>query len=436
MSKISKTIANILCGVLCVGAVAGAGAALYMGGKNNGWFDEYKKPDTEQSQIDSGENETVDGMVIAPETTVNQMRVMARTLSASDYGNYGVSAQAENAYTLTAEVFPDYASDKSLNWSVSWLNPSSAWADGKTVTDYVTITPTTDGALTAVCACLQDFGEPVILMVSSRSNPEVCGLTTVHYYQRIKSLDYSFKYDGEEVAPVVNNGVYKVDYTGAAKDYTVELKPVFSSYTLTDTYTTTVNGSLSSTFGYKATESLTDLKIPAGLSGGDPELTENALNWCNYVKTMFFEYAYGYDIENCSISAILLLGNDADAHGHTIKPKYKLTEEEKNHPRCAYYISLLKTGRWQTETAFNQLKAEFYSYQSAAYNYYGAQVSTYNDFVSAAKRCSNGNVGVIQYSVKIAGTYSTYEAVLNLGYNDEFKVDVQGVNMSDIEVAF
>ncbi len=366
----------------------------------------------------------------------NGVTLLSAVLPRSAYKANGVSEQAETAYTLTAEVTPDYASDKMLDWAISWQNSESEWASGKEVTDYVTITPTVDGASTAVCSCLQDFGEPVILTVSSRSNPEISGFCYVHYYQRVKSCELTFSYDGEAITPVVDNGVYKVDYTGAENDYNVELKPVYSNYTLTDTYTTTVNGSLSSTFGYTATESLTSLRLPAGLSGGDPELTENALNWCNYLKTTFFEFAYGYDLENLNIGADLLLGNNAYAHGQTIKPKYKLTEEEKNHPRCAYYISLIESNRWQTESAFNQLKTEFYAYQPSAYNFCGAQISTYNNFVLAVKRCNDGNVGVVQYSVTINGEHSSYQAVFNLGYNDEFKINVQDINLSDTSIAF
>lgn len=42
-----------------------------------------------------------------------------------------------------------------------FVDASSAWATGKTVTDYVTVTPTANGALTANVECIKDFGEQI-----------------------------------------------------------------------------------------------------------------------------------------------------------------------------------------------------------------------------------------------------------------------------------
>lgn len=280
MIKFLRTIANLLGAILVLGAVAGAGTALYLGGKNNGWFDEYIKPNTEQSTTDDGLQNELEGMVMPTESSGKQMRVTARALAASAFSDYGVSAQAENAYTLTAEVFPEYASDKSVNWVIAWADGDSQWASGKTVMDYVTVTPTADGALTAVLACVRDFGEPIILTVSSRSNPDICGVTVINYYQCVKSLNYVFKLDGNGIdVSADSNGVYKVDFTGEEKNYTVELTPVYSAYTLADEYTTTVSGQLSSAFGYVGTSNLNVLSITANISGGEPKMSSNLINW-------------------------------------------------------------------------------------------------------------------------------------------------------------
>ncbi len=400
--------------------------------KPSEWFE---KSDTDQTTSDD-ENKTSDGMIIDTEITAEQMRVTAKILSASEYSDYGVSPIAENAYTLTAEVLPDYASDKSLDWAVSWRYADSEWATGKTVTDYVTVTPTTDGAQSAVVACLQDFGEPINLTVTSRSNPLVCGVVEVNYYQRLKSLNYSFTLDGETVNADENNGVYKVDYTGEKKNYAVEIVPEYSAYTLTDMYSTEISGALTSTFGYTAATSFTALEIPAGLTGGDPELTENAVNWCNWVKRDEFDKSWGW--EYIDMNRVLMLGHNVDAYGHILKPVYILTAEEKAHPRCAYYISLISDNdNFANEAAFNMAKDRFNNYTPSAYTFMdNVSVANYNDFVSAVKKCNNAGVGVIQYTIKIVGTYSTYETVLNLGYNDEFKVNVSDINMSDTMIPF
>jgi len=385
-----------------------------------------------------GENNaaTVGGSDIT-DITNNGVTVLKAVLPRAAYAANGVSEQAESAFTLTAEVSPDYASDKSLDWTrLEWQNADSAWAEGKAVTDYVTVTPNGNAA---VLACLQDFGEPIVLTVSSVSNPEVFATCFIDYYQRVKSCEFAFFYDGVEVTPTVSNGVYKLDYTGAEKDYTVELRPVYSNYTLTDTYTTTINGALSDTFGYTATSTLTALTLPAGLTGGDPELSENALNWCQYVQSQVYSYssyASGTNAVYINMGRTLCLGNSTSAYGHTFTPKYKLTEEEKLHPRCAYYISLLETQTITNDAEYEQAKTEFENYQPSAYTYYGAQIPSYNAFVAAVQSCNSNGVGVIEYTVNISGAHSNYETVLKLGYNDEFKTNVQDITLSDPNVAF
>ena len=359
--------------------------------------------------------------------------VLKAVLPRTAYAAMGVSEEAESAYTLTAEVSPDYASDKSLDWSdLVFLDSESEWATGKVVTDYVTVTPLADGN-SAVLACLQDFGEPIVLTVSSVSNPEVCAKCFINYYQRVKSCEFAFFYDGVEVSANEVDGVYKVDYTGAEKNYTVELRPVYSNYTLTDTYTTTISGALTSTFGYTATSQLNSLAIPAGLSGGDPVMSDNAQSWCKMVSALF---GSPYDIEFVSIQRELCLGKTIDVHGHTTVPAYKLSNTEKQHPRCAYYLSLLESDYFSTAAKFELGKVEYNAYTPAVYNYYGATVATYNDFVLAVQRCNNNGVGVVEYSITINGAHSNYTTVLYVGYNDDLKTNVQDIVLSDTNVAF
>ena len=53
-----------------------------------------------------------------------------------------LSETANEGITLVATVEPSYATKTAVDWSVSFANPESEWATGKTVTDYVKITPT------------------------------------------------------------------------------------------------------------------------------------------------------------------------------------------------------------------------------------------------------------------------------------------------------
>lgn len=56
--------------------------------------------------------------------------------------------------TLTATVLPEDAPDKSVDWSVEWVIPVS---EDAIVTDYVTVTPESDGSNVATVTCHKGF---------------------------------------------------------------------------------------------------------------------------------------------------------------------------------------------------------------------------------------------------------------------------------------
>jgi hypothetical protein len=128
------------------------------------------------------------GGAVIGESVENGMNLMSAKIPISEYAANDISSLAESAYTLTATVLPADATDKTVDWTVAFADPASEWATGKTVTDYVTVTPTSDGALTATVTCLEDFGEQIIVTVTSRNNPEAKATCTVDYRKRVESF--------------------------------------------------------------------------------------------------------------------------------------------------------------------------------------------------------------------------------------------------------
>ena len=175
MSNKAKWAATAIAIVLAFVAIAAAFVGIFSDGFTN--WDKFK-PEEEQT-----ETAGLGGMVVG-ESAGSGMKLMSTTISAADYDDYGISPMAETAYLITASVTPADAFDPEVDWSVAWANSSSAWASGKTVTNYVTVTPTSDGALTANVECLQAFGEQVIVTATSRDNPSVEGSCTADYMQR------------------------------------------------------------------------------------------------------------------------------------------------------------------------------------------------------------------------------------------------------------
>ena len=176
------------------------------------------------------------GMMIG-ESEGSGVKLMSAKLAKEDYAAYGVSPMAESAQILTATVEPIEAMDKSVDWSIAFANPTSAWANGKTVTDYVTVTPTEDGALTATVTNLQAFGEQAVVTVTSRENPEVSATCTVDYAQRLIGASLSFGgidtvYQGE--TPVTWEVATNVQGNGGKAEFKYMTDDV---YTVADEYT-------------------------------------------------------------------------------------------------------------------------------------------------------------------------------------------------------
>lgn len=142
-----------------------------------------------------GDNSSGGGEVSTEAGVSHGIKLAAVKLASSEYEDYGVSPLAETAYTLTATITPADAANKKVDWTIAFKNASSTWASGKTVTDYATVTPSADGALTAVVENVAAFGEQIIVKATSRDNAEAYATCTVEYLQR--TTGYTLVLDGK-----------------------------------------------------------------------------------------------------------------------------------------------------------------------------------------------------------------------------------------------
>ena len=190
--KKSRVLNGVLGGLL---ALVVAGGVAFVGVLSNGFknWDNIKPP--AQEEPNSPEDNTTKGEASIENGESAGIRLMAMKIPVADYKTYGVSVQAETAYTVTATVYPEDAANKKVDWSVAFANASSTWASGKKVTDYVTVTPSSDGALTAVVQNVAAFGEQIIVKTTSRDNTSAYATLNVEYLQR--TTGYSFSVDGK-----------------------------------------------------------------------------------------------------------------------------------------------------------------------------------------------------------------------------------------------
>lgn len=126
-----------------------------------------------------------DGMTTA--TTSSQFMSLRSTPMTA-----GASSRTDSTYRLTATVEPADADYQELEWLVSFENSLSAWASGKAASDFVNVAPSSD-THNATVTCLGDFGEPIIITVKSKDNPEAYATCRCDYVKRVKSLTFTLE---------------------------------------------------------------------------------------------------------------------------------------------------------------------------------------------------------------------------------------------------
>ncbi len=135
------------------------------------------------------------------------------------------SRTASEGITLVATAEPSYAANKEVDWYVSFENAESVWAKGKNSLDYVTVTPTEDGSLTANVVCNEAFAEKIVITVVSRANPNINDTCTVDYARRIEGLSIKIGND-ITLTPGDNYVPFEVasGHTGVGGDITFDVE--------------------------------------------------------------------------------------------------------------------------------------------------------------------------------------------------------------------
>lgn len=198
------------------------------------------------------------------------IRMAALTIEPEDFAANGVSEAAESAYQITATVEPEDASDKTVSWSVAWKDPASEWATGKTVTDYVTVTASED-TLTGTLACMQAFGEQIVVNVVSNDNADATASCTVDYRKKITGLRSAVQTASGGSAQALQNAsattggftmkldtAFRFGYVVNYSDYTVDSE--ISEGETTISWNPSMQAMLESALGIE----LSDVKITAG----------------------------------------------------------------------------------------------------------------------------------------------------------------------------
>lgn len=180
-NKRTATIKTVMAIILVLALLAGIIGAIVALTKNN---------QGDELQIAEQENNYKAGSFVT-ESTVNGAALMVSAFSA-DSLSVGESVAQGSTASVSVSYTPSYLTNVKFNYELAFENPSSAWASGKSVSDYMTFTPSSDGATTGRLTCKKAFGEPIILTATSRDGNSVSGSCTLGYIARPTINDVTF----------------------------------------------------------------------------------------------------------------------------------------------------------------------------------------------------------------------------------------------------
>ena len=406
--------------VLILALLGGVIAAIVTETNPKDWFD---TSDDNQVQppsevTDGNGQELVSGEVYAMPANMIFSTALADAETSSD----GVIIEATlKPVTATA--------GSGVDWSVSFVDVEDDWVNGKNVTDYVTVTPISDGSTTATVKCLNDFGAQIKIECISRDYSDIKAECVVDFRKKIEDITYSFKYDGviKEGISAGENNVYLVDYTGEDKQYTVECVPVYSDYTIDVDYTQSINGVYTSQFGYGQDIHLNTLALQAGLSG---VVVENALS------SQGVEYVGLIDTASRTgnFNALASMMTRAD------ELYSSLTASDKEHSRIKNSYSAhqvlrtaLSNGRVDTSKLdeANDILNSYTPPVTSGGFMGGVVINSEDELLQAALACNTAGVGIVEYTITFESAFASNSYSFSLGYTSSSITAVRDIILSD-----
>ena len=149
--------AFILVGVMLAGVILG-------------WFDKKEEPpaeeeQTEQAAVTDGEGNAMDEDIVYPMPEKMSFSAAAFAQPLAQFwepsGTTVTSPQSVDV-RIEAYVYPESAANKAVDFSVAWGNAPTHGSEQ--VSNYLTVTPDSDGSTTATVSCKKSFGDDTIII--------------------------------------------------------------------------------------------------------------------------------------------------------------------------------------------------------------------------------------------------------------------------------
>jgi hypothetical protein len=340
---------------------------------------------------------------------------------------------ADSAYTLTATINPDVFDNKTIVWSARFNNLASSWANGKEISDYLTLDKaTTNSGESVSLICHKDFGEQIIVTASTEADSSKKALCTVDYKKRIKDISYTFKYDNNDIQNVTpdEDGVYRIDYTNENKNYTIVPVPVYSNYTIDIIYSSIVSGKFISTFGFGQDVNFDNITLAGGAyTYVEPDVSEeNTLNFLDMVKSLdkYNKLTTGLKLDPLFTNYLFV------------------SDTEKNHPKVVLAYNgilnlrnLFKNNCSEEEynNALSSLKNAINNYiPESYYSFMNVDVNSMEELFLKAYACNKAEKGIIEYSIIFSSGEFVKEFNFSLGFTKDSLQSFASIDLDTGEI--
>lgn len=163
---------------------------------------------TEQAAVTDGEGNAMDADMVYPMPA--KMSFNAQTFAQFGEPNAVTSEQSVDV-RIQAYVTPDDAANKEVDFSVAWGNAPTHGSEP--VTNYLTVTPGSDGSTMATVSCKKAFGDDTIVITVTTRDGGFTATCTVTFEGTPNSLKFVYddrEYSSTEEITVQANAEYSV----------------------------------------------------------------------------------------------------------------------------------------------------------------------------------------------------------------------------------
>lgn len=318
---------------------------------------------------------------------------------------------ASDGIKLNATVYPETADNKAVDWEVAFVNPSSAWARGKNVSDYVKLVPESDGAAVATVECLKAFGERIKITVISRANPLAKAECVLDYARRI--LDTAIYYPKEE-SYLVGFGSNEVLIDMLNLDYDTVLSKMKDNSIWSDYYTNLFIGA------YELTEE---------------DKTDPEQKWADTFVSKTFKFS-DYTIKDC----MLVYPQSGSEYG--VEPQLEMEIADEFEVLVDYFFQKCNgTGMPLTSVPFGyyvggnpiEIAIKMLKNQNKGAINETIYVDVLGRMVQWIK--DNPDTPIITYTLTYEGKYSTYSKQFTVRFNpDTVEMPVFDLSLDKSEI--